>query len=241
MKSKIKYIIGVAAIVLATVSITGCAAERTALASAIGANPSAPAGLEKTIFTTVTNYVTQINTLTNTVIVTNAVVQTVTNTVGQVVTQTNIVSVPELVVTTITNVVPAYTETPNAMATGTIQATGAVVNTVAPGIGTMVSTGLTALLGLWAYLRSNKNASTISITYAQEIETLREFIQSLPNGVKYDSAITSWLQSHQLESDVATQILQTVENEVSNPDAKAAAAEIITTLNTLGTPVKPAA
>jgi len=63
---------------------------------------------------------------------------------------------------------------------------------------------------------------------------LREFIQALPNGTKYDAAITAWLQQHQMQAGVAQQVLGILENNVSNPEAKAAVNEISATLTAVG-------
>ena len=103
----------------------------------------------------------------------------------------------------------------------------------------MVTMGLLALLGAWGHLRSYKAGNTAS-AIAQEVETLREFIQALPNGTKYDTAITSWLQNHQMETGVAQQVVGILANSVSNPDAKVAANEIANTLASLGTTVPKA-
>jgi hypothetical protein len=108
---------------------------------------------------------------------------------------------------------------------GDIQAGGSILSTFMPGIGGMVSSGLMALLALWAYLRSSKLGNT-STALAQEIETLREFILSLPKGANYDQAITAWLQGHQAEAGVAQEVLGLLQSEVSNPDAQVAAKEL---------------
>lgn len=210
---------------LAVIAFTGC----KSLSNEFGANPAPPSPIEQKIYTTATNWVTE----TTQVAVTNYTVVLLTNTQNQVIQETN----TSFQVVTLTNQVPSYTLTASPQTSATIQGAGAVINTFAPGIGTAVAAGLTALVGLFGWGRSAKNATATSTTLAQEIETLREFVQALPQGANYDSAIVSWLQAHQMESGVATTILNAVENNVSNPSAKAAAASIITTLNTMGTKV----
>jgi UDP-N-acetylmuramyl tripeptide synthase len=114
-----------------------------------------------------------------------------------------------------------------------------MLNLFAPGIGTIASSGLLLVLGIFAHLRGVGNtaaANNTSATLAQEIEALREFIQTLPSGAKYDTAITAWLQQHQLQAGVATQVLGLLGNEVSNPDAKAAVTEIQGVLANLSKP-----
>lgn len=225
-------IIGASTMLLA---ITGCAA----LSSAIGANPTPPSKAEQVLYVTQTNIVEQVIMRTNTITYPEAQVIQVTNVNNQVVFQTNTVQVIDHQIVTVTNQVATYTETVAPTTTATVNAVGAGINVAAPGVGTMVSTGLLALLALWGHLRSYKNGNTAAAV-AQEVETLREFIQSLPNGTKYDTAITSWLQAHQLETGTAQQVLTLVENKVSNPDAVAAAKEISETLTSLGTAVPKA-
>jgi hypothetical protein len=121
-----------------------------------------------------------------------------------------------------------------------VQAGGTALNSVLPGVGSMVSMGVLALLGLWAQLRSSKNGNAAS-AIAQEVETMREFIMTLPNGTKYDTAITSWLQSHQIETGTVSTVLGILANDISNPDAKAAVTEIQQTINAAAAPAPAAA
>ena len=55
---------------------------------------------------------------------------------------------------------------------------------------------------------------------------MRVFIQNLPNGTKYDQAITAFLQQHQVDSNIAQQVLTLIDNNFINPQAKAAVEEI---------------
>jgi hypothetical protein len=211
--------------------LTGC--------SLFGANPAAPTALEKTIFTTVTNYQVVVQNIGVPVYQTNTIYQTftVTNQVGQL--------VPMFVTNTLvqtawqTNQVLATNQTYSLSTSPTtvsaVQGGAAVINAFAPGIGTIASGIILALFGGWSYLRGNKQVST-SAALAQEVETLRTLLQSLPNGTKYDTVITSWLQSHQVEAGVATQVLTLLENNVSSPDAKAAVQGILDTYNAMSKP-----
>lgn len=206
-------------------ALAGCATAK----DLFGLNPKAPTAAEQMTYNIQTNYVTQVQQVTN--VVTQYVPVYVTNQLNQVVLTTNVLT--QLNVTSVTNQVPQYTLTPNSTSQATAQGIGAVVNTFAPGVGSAVTMGLLALLGAWGHLRSAKNSTTAG-TLAQEVETLREFIQALPNGTAYDTAITGWLQQHQLEAGVAQQVLGLLNNTVDNPAAKAAVTEISSTLTAFG-------
>ena len=219
---KIKHI-AVMVSAIALMAVAGCAAF---------ADTRNPNIVERTIYDVHTNYIDVAVLHTNVVTQVNTV--TVTNEQNNIVTTTNTVVMTNIVSST--DQVPVYGLTTKTATASTVSAIGAGINIVAPGVGSCVSLGLMALLTLFAHLRGLKHAATSS-TLAQEVETMREFIQSLPNGTKYDTAITGWLQAHQLETGVATQVLGIVGNVVDNPAAKVAAQEISATLTQLGTPV----
>ena len=216
---------GLLGLVAAMLTLTGCASE-------FGVNPVGPNAVESKLFAVATNAVTQTINTTNTVTVTNVATVAVTNTVGQVipVLVTNTVTQTQIVPVLVTNA--AYTLTTAPATTATVQAAGAIINGFAPGLGSTIAAGLMALFGLWGHLRSQKATNT-SAAIAQEVETLREFIQTLPQGAKYDTAITAWLQAHQVETGTAQQVLGLLENNVDNPAAKVAASEIQATLAAL--------
>ena len=224
---KIK-IISLIAASTACLVIVGC--------SLLGATPTAPTALESKLYDVQTNYVPVPVMVTNQVQTTNTV--TLTNTVTQAVTVTNVV-VSTPVVTTQTNETPTYTWTTKAGVTQGVQTGESLVNTFVPGVGGMIGTGLFALLSLWGYLRSSKLGDTSS-ALAQEVEAIREFIKTLPSGANYDQAITSFLQSHQVEAGVASQVLTILSKDVSNPEAAAAAKEIATAVTVASAPPKPA-
>lgn len=211
-----------------------------AACSLVGTNPSAPTGVERAVFTTVTNYVPQTNLVTEVVPVykTNEVTVTHTNEVAgeppQIVTLTNFVTVvtQQTNVTAVVTNVPAYTQTVSPQTQATVQAGGSLVNMFVPGVGGLVSSGILGLLSLWGYLRSSKLKDTSS-ALAQEIETIRTFIQQLPNGQAYDGALVNFMQAHQAEAGVVTQVLQLLKTEVSNPSAQTAAQEVMRTIQQL--------
>ncbi len=205
--------------IIAAISLIGC--------STVGPNPTPPTALERNIFIVQTNYVEQVN--------------QVTNTITQVINRTNEFAQPIYFTNQITqisqetNLVPAYSMTPSDTTKATVGLIGTVVNTFFPTAGSATALGLLGILGAWGHLRSSKKGAT-AVTIAQEVETLREFIKSLPKGTQYDATITAWLQSHQVEEGVATQVLDLVQNQIDNPAAKVAAQEILDTLKATTTP-----
>jgi hypothetical protein len=240
IKNKIITVIGMAAITL--MAITGCANGK------IFSGTQAPSATERAFYDVQTNYVTQVETVTNTVATTNIVTMEETNTVTVNNTNTQITLVPVQVtnvttqvnVITTTNQQPVYQLTANGNAATVEQSTAAIGNSIAPGAGTLAGLGLSALIGFWGWLRSYKTGSQQTVAanaLSQEVETLLEFVQALPKGEAYTTAIQAWLQQHQVQTGSASTILNILENEVSNPDAKAAVASILTSLNTLGTTV----
>lgn len=214
---------------IAALSMALLAVAASGPCSTIGADTSAPNAVEQKLFTTVTNFVAVPVQTTNTTFTTNVVTQFQTNTVGQIVTVTNEVVQPKYNLVWVTNEVPQYENTVSASTKATVRGGGGILNTFFPGVGSMASSGVLAVLAIWAQLRSGKRQVTAA-TLAQEVETMREFIKTLPSGTKYDQAITTFLQGHQLEAGVADQVLGLLENQVSNPDARAAIEEIKGTL-----------
>lgn len=100
------------------------------------------------------------------------------------------------------------------------------------GVGGIVGTALGALFGAWRWVRGNKAAQTAD-NLAQSIEMIREFVKSLPNGAVYDSELVNWLTQHQAEAGVLQSVIAILKNEVNNPEAKAAADQVIATIASL--------
>jgi hypothetical protein len=203
--------------VLALSTVTGC--------KQFGADTSAPNAVEKQLFTTVTNYVAVPVQVSVTNYVTKEVTLFQTNTVGQIVTVTNEVPTPVYSVKWVTNEVPQYENTVSDRTKASVTGFGGILNYFFPGAGPIGTTGVLALLAAWAQLRSGKRQQTAS-ALTQQMETVLEFIKTLPNGAGYKEAITGFLQKHQMEAGVADQVLSLIENQVSNKDAKAAVEEI---------------
>lgn len=217
-----------------------------AVGCALFSGTQVPTATEHAFYDVQTNYITVPVTVlqTNMVQATNTTVVLATNTVGQIVTATNAVIVPQYVIVPVTNYIqqPVYALTPNATTVATANSVAVIGNSVVPGAGTLAGAAMTALVGLWGWLRSYKQGTqqaSAAGALSQEIETMLEFINTLPNGTSYTTAITSWLQSHQVQTGTVSTVLSILENQVSNPAAKAAVADIQQTLTTLATPLVP--
>lgn len=197
-----------------------------------GANPKPPTPTEEKLFNVVTNIVPQVVVVTNTVMQTNIVDVTPPGAPAPV-QVTNVVT--ETHVFNVTNQVAQYQYSPKPENVQTVQSLGTATAPFTAGIGTIVSAAILALYSGWATMRSSKNANT-STALAQEIETIREFILTLPSGAKIDQAVTQFMQQHQVEAGVANQVLSIIGNSVSNNDAKVAAQELQTVISTLAPP-----
>jgi len=174
----------------------------------------------------VTNTVRVVTERTNVVYVTNAATGAVsgymarepvaTNLVAAVVTNfvpvfyTNVVQVP------VTNLVAK----PEALAT--IEATGSIVNTFAPGIGSILAL---ALGGLYHGYRQVRNRR-VNEALIQGVETARAVLTTTPQGQAADAQFVKWLMEHQKEAGVFTTVSGLVEQLSDNPAAKMTAQEI---------------
>ena len=175
----------------------------------------------------VTNLVPQVVERTSVVYVTNAVSGAVsgyatrepvaTNLVTAVVTNfvpvfyTNVVQVP------VTNLVAK----PEALAT--IEATGSIVNTFAPGIGSILALALGGLYHGYRQLRNRR----VTEALVQGVETARAVLTTTPQGQAADAQFVKWLMEHQKEAGVFTTVSGLVEQLSDNPAAKMTAQEII--------------
>ncbi len=186
-----------------------------------------------------TNTVTVVLERTNIVYVTNAATGAVsgymsrepvgTNLVSAVLTNfvpvfyTNVVQVP------VTNLVTR----PEALAT--IEATGSVVNTFAPGIGSILALALAGLYHGYRQVRNRK----VNEALVQGVETARAILTTTPQGQAADAQFVKWLMEHQKEAGVFTTVSGLVEQLSDNPAAKMTAQEIAERV--ARTQVKPSA
>jgi hypothetical protein len=174
----------------------------------------------------VTNLVPQVVERTRIVYVTNAVSGAVsgyatrepiaTNIVAAVVTNvvpvfyTNVVQVP------VTNLVAK----PEALAT--IEATGSVINTFVPGVGSIAALALAGLYHGYRQVRNRK----VTEALVQGVETARAILTTTPQGQAADSQFVKWLMDHQKEAGVFTTVSSLVEQLSDNPAARMTAQEI---------------
>ena len=199
-----KFVIGslAATLIVATVGLSGCAS------------------LDRAVFdesVTWTNTPT-VHVFTNTIVVTSTVPQVVERTNFVLMTQTNVVPMFEtnLVTVPVTNLVAK----PGAEAT--IAATGAVVNTFAPGIGSILALALGGIYHGYRQIRNRK----VNEALIQGVETARAVLTTTPQGQAADSQLVKWLMEHQREAGVFTTVSGLVAELSDNPAARMTAQEI---------------
>ena len=180
--------------------------------------------------------------VTNTVVVTNLVPQVVERT--SVVYVTNAVSgavsgyaarepvATNMVTAVLTNFVPVYytnivqvpatnlVAKPEALAA--IDATGSVVNTFMPGIGSILALALGGLYHGYRQVRNRK----VNEALIQGVETARAVLTTTPQGQAADAQFVKWLMDHQKEAGVFTTVSGLVEQLTDNPAAQMTAQEI---------------
>jgi len=152
-------------------------------------------------------------------VATNYVTSTVTNFVP--VFMTNLVQVPA------TNLVAK----PEALAT--IEATGSIVNTFAPGIGSILALALGGLYHGYRQIRNRK----VNEALIQGVETARAVLTTTPQGQVADAQFVKWLMEHQKEAGVFSTVSTLVDQLTDNPAAKMAAQEIAGRVNSAATKV----
>ncbi len=141
-------------------------------------------------------------------VATNMVTAVVTNFVP--VFMTNVVQVP------VTNLVPR----PEALAT--IEATGSIVNTFAPCIGSILALALGGVYHGYRQVRNRK----VNEALVQGVETARAVLTTTPQGQAADAQFVKWLMEHQKEAGVFSSVSQLVDQFSDNPAAKMTAQEI---------------
>jgi len=141
-------------------------------------------------------------------VATNLVTLLVTNTIP--VFETNLVQVP------VTNLVA------KAGALATIEATGSVVNTFLPGVGSIVALLLGGLYHGYRQVRNRK----VNEALVQGVETARAILETTPQGQAADSQFVKWLMEHQKEAGVFTTVTGLVDALTDNQAAKLTAQEI---------------
>lgn len=212
-------------------------------ASLFGCASKPPTALEQRFFTITTNapvLAITTNVVAVTLYRTNEVTVPVTNVQGVLEYKTNVVIVTSTVTQTnlavITNTPATYNFAPGPGQQAVKDVGGTVGNLF--GVGGLVTTAIGGLFSLWGLVRSKKSSET-AIGLAQTIETMRSFVQQLPNGATYDGALVQWMQQHQAETGTINQVMQILANEVSNPDAQIAAEHIRSAITALGVTLPP--
>lgn len=195
-------------------ALTGC--------KFFGAEPSAPSAFERNLFTIETNWVTRVTYKTNAVDVAVPVFVVRTNELNQIVQVTNTVLVKQVDVISLTNLHEVYDWSPKTNQVY-VQGAGAVANIVAPGSGGLVVGLLTAGLAAWGKLRSRKKTGDVLV---QNIESILEFVDTVPNGTEYTSAIKHIIKKDQDSAGVREKVKVAMEESVDSSDAKSSASDM---------------
>ena len=174
----------------------------------------------------VTNLVPQIVERTSVVYVTNSATGAVSGYVAREPVATNMVTM------TFTNFVPIfYTNVVQVPVTNlvakpevlaTINATGSVLNTFMPGIGSILALALGGLYHGYQQVRNRK----VNEALVQGVETARAVLTTTPQGQAVDAQFVKWLMDHQKEAGVFTTVSALVDQLSDNPAAKMTAQEI---------------
>jgi len=174
----------------------------------------------------VTNTVPVVTERTNVVYVTNAATGAVSGYVAREPVATNLVSsvVTNFVPVFYTNIVqvPVTNLVAKPEAEAVIQAAGSVVNTFAPGIGSIVAL---ALAGLYHGYRQVRNRR-VNEALVQGVETARAVLTTTPQGQAADAQFVKWLMEHQKEAGVFTTVSGLVEQLSDSLAARMTAQEI---------------
>jgi len=164
----------------------------------------------------VTNTVPVVTERTHVVFVTNATTGAVTGYATREPVATNMVAA------VVTNYVPVTNLVARPEAEATIQATGSVINTFAPGIGSIVALALGGLYHGYRQVRNRK----VNEALVQGVETARAVLTNTPQGQAADAQFVKWLMEHQKEAGVFTTVSDLVDQLSDNPTARLTAQEI---------------
>jgi len=210
MKSKMRKVVcGLVATVgmAMLVSVAGCATLDKAYNAEVTWHDEAVVKVV-TNRVVVTNLVPQVVAEAGKPVVTNYVTLLMTNTIP--VFETNVVQVP------VTNLVAK----PAAVAT--IDATGTLVNTFLPGVGSLIALVLGGLYHGYRQIRNKK----VNEALVQGVETARAILETTPQGQAVDAQFVKWLMDHQKQAGVFKTVTTLVDALTDNPAAKLTAQEI---------------
>ena len=188
----------------------------------------------------VTNTVPVVTERTNVVFVTNAVSGAVSGYAVREPVATNLVAavVTNFVPVFMTNVVqvPVTNLAARPEADATIGAVGSVVNTFAPGIGSIVALALGGLYHGYRQIRNRK----VNEALVQGVETARAVLATTPQGQAADAQFVKWLMDHQKEAGVFATVSALVDQVSDNPAARLTAQEIAARVERATQPAKVA-
>jgi len=155
--------------------------------------------------------------VTNTVVVARSVTGPMgTNTVTEVVTNLVPLFYTNMVRVAVTNLVAR----PKVLAT--IEAAGVGINTLMPGIGSIVALVLGGLYHGYRQFRNRK----VNEALVQGVETARAVLESTPQGQAVDAQFVKWLMDHQKQAGVFAAVSGLVDQLSDNPAARVTAQEI---------------
>ena len=228
-----KYVWGVviaAALALLVACASGCSTLDRAYKQEVTWT-NAPVVRVFTNTVVVTNTVPVVTERTNIVYVTNASTGAVSGYVAREPVATNLVAmaVTNFVPVFFTNVVqvPVTNLVAKPEAEAAISAAGSVVNTFAPGIGSIVALALGGLYHGYRQVRNRK----VNEALVQGVETARAVLTTTPQGQAVDAQFVKWLMEHQKEAGVFATVSGLVDQLSDNPAAKMTAQEIARRVN----------
>ena len=97
-----------------------------------------------------------------------------------------------------------------------------MVNTFAPGVGSVLALALGGLYHGYRQIRNHK----VNEALVQGVETARAVLTTTPQGQAVDAQLVKWLMEHQKEVGVFTTVSALVDQLSDNPAAKMTAQEI---------------
>ena len=128
------------------------------------------------------------------------------------------------VITAKTNWYEAFDFTPGETA-GAIVETGTNIGNLF-GVGGIVGTLLSSILGIWAKLRSNTNRKTAAVL-AQVIEAGRKIMTTTPQGQAAEQKWVGWMSKHQTEAGVVLEVSKLLKQVVDKESAQMVADQLI--------------
>src|SRR5262245_32071632 len=225
LRIKVGLVIVVGAAFAALFGLAGCATMDKAYDKEV-VWAEAPTVHVFTNTVVVTNTVPIVTERTNIVYVTNAASGTISGIATREAVATNYVMavVTNLVPVFMTNVVqvPVTNLVAKPEVEAAIGAAGSVINTFAPGVGSIVALALGGLYHGYRQVRNKK----VNEALVQGVETARAVLSSTPQGQAADAQFVRWLMSHQREAGVFATVSDLVARVSDNPAAKMTAQEI---------------